>query len=126
MSVPAAALMTPMLRLPEIRLRAAGVVPPTVFGPDAMLRPFELAAADAPSAMVPMKQPSTVLPVPPAMRTPAKLPRKLLTTRPRTVVPPPPALMSRPLKESPPPSSTILSAALLPAVSVLAEEPGCV
>ena len=56
--VPAKPIRTPSWRLPEIRLRAAAVVPPTVLlcAPNTMSRPLSaLGTGDLPVMSVPMK-----------------------------------------------------------------------
>ena len=62
---PAPPMLMPSLALPEIRLRAAAVVPPiTLLAELSSTMPQALPAAAVPVALVPMKLPSMVLPPP--------------------------------------------------------------
>jgi hypothetical protein len=117
--------------LPEMRFRSAGSFTPLPSLP--MRLRWEAWAIDTPSpplprsivppASVPMKFPSTTLPLPSSMATPS--PEKRLITSPLTVLWP--AVIVSPLAApASEPSSCTNSTPLLPTASVLALAPGCV
>src|SRR5438067_1276390 len=70
----------PRLLLPEIKLRAADVVPPTVLFDASRSTPFPLPSTEVPAALVPTKLPNTWLPPPdgPRMEMPVLLPEMRL------------------------------------------------
>ena len=97
-------MVTPVLALPEITLRSAGVAPPTVLPALAITIPLPpFGAGSRPFAVVPIRLPATTLP-PARSRRP--VPLKPWITNPRNV--PPAPLTSRPSALAPAdePSST--------------------
>ncbi len=126
---PATEISTPSEPLPEIRLRAAGVVPPMrlLAEPLVMNTPWLLAPprASVPVGSVPRKFPSTTLPSPVAsVMPPLAPPLKSLITSPRTVLEP--ASMRKPDAASPLPSISISSVPLKPVALEFNIAPGCV
>src|SRR5262249_36761347 len=123
---------TPEPIFPEIKLRASGVVPPTVQfdgvpqKPKSMppIAPEPFPNAIVPDGSVPMKFPSNTLP---SVQTRMPSPTNLLITNPRTVQFG--ALTMSPLKLLPEncPLSSINNTALIPIVGglVFALDPGC-
>ncbi len=102
----------PCIPLPEIRLRAAGVVPPIVMLDAPLLSWMPksvLPWATVPVGSVPMKLPSIVIPATPETRIPAHLPR--LIARPRTTLLPLPGAKKRTAASLPVP-------AFVPSISI--------
>ena len=103
--VPAPAMLTPDWLLPEMTLRAAAVVPPTVLLVVPALRTTPLLPLKSPAdpaALTPMKLPATVLPVVPAalMLTPGPVLPEMRLPAP-AVVPPMVLLLAPPVTTTP-------------------------
>ena len=114
---------TPLARLPEIRLRASGAMPPTELPMlPVMKTPFSFPSARVPETSLPRKLPVTT-PTDELMVIP--LPPKRLMTSPWTVITLPSSVTNPDLPlPAFVPSSSIRMTALVPRVRVLGRAPG--
>lgn len=115
----------PVLVFPEMRLRAAGLVPP-IWLLELLMRkmPLTLPCPSVPAASVPIKLPAITWPPEVSGWMPAPL--KRLITSPRTVDKPALAPSLRPVVTDEEPFSSMSRTASLPLVCVFALAPGCV